>query len=201
MNKPFILGLTGGIGTGKTTVALMLKELGAYIIDADEISRHALDKQTDCYLKTVETFGREILQDDGTVDRKKLAATIFSDPTAREKLNGIIHPHVKKTIFSESEKAAEAGERLVIWDIPLLFETGYELYTDAVLVVTCPLPLRLERLKRRSGLSESEALDRICAQMSDDERCAKADFVIDNAGTLDELKSKVRSVYDKISTH
>lgn len=196
MSKPFILGLTGGIGTGKTTVSGLLKSFGARVIDADDISRYALDTGTDCYKDTVAAFGNEILNSDGSVDRKKLAEIVFHDEEALNRLNGIIHPFVRKTIYEET--AAADTYEMIVWDIPLLFESGYETETDAVLVVTCPLEVRLERLFLRSGLSREEALSRMRAQMTDEERCRKATYVIDNAGTLDELTKKTEVLYKQL---
>lgn len=193
MSRPFIVGLTGGIGTGKTTVAEIFRDMGAVIIDADEISRHALDTGTDCYRDTVRTFGRGILNEDDTVNRKELAAIIFRDEAEREKLNAIIHPYVRKTIYSETD--AVPPEKTVVWDIPLLIEGGYHKETDALVVVTCPIELRLQRLEKRSGFSREEALSRMRAQMSDEERCREAAFVIENSGSLEELKEKAEAVF------
>jgi len=121
------IGLTGGIASGKSTVAELFRSWGAFVADADEISRHALDKGTRCYEQTVKAFGRQILLADECVDRKKVASIVFSDPKARDLLNGIVHPYVHEVILSESEKAYCKGSyRLIVWDVPLLFETGYD---------------------------------------------------------------------------
>lgn len=196
MKTPYILGLTGGIGTGKTTVSNLFKEKGIPIIDADEISRHALDIGTSCYIKTVDHFGQSILNSDKTVNRKELAAIVFSCEDERQKLNAIIHPYVRETIFAKTEAATH--EKLIVWDIPLLIEGGYQQEVDALLVVTCPTEIRIERLQRRSGLSRGEALARMQAQMSDEERCRIADFVLENGGTLDDLKEKVDAVFAEL---
>lgn len=192
MRKPYILGLTGGIGTGKSTVSGILRGEGAFIVDADDISRHALDIGTECYQAVKETFGDLILREDGSVNRGRLAQIVFNDEAQLQCLNSIIHPYVRKQIYAETEKAAALDVDIVVWDIPLLFEGGYESDTNAVLVVTCPLKLRLARLYLRSGMKEDEALARMRAQMPEEERCRKADFVINNDGTLETLKEKVK---------
>lgn len=198
MRRPFILGLTGGIGSGKSTVSKLLQKRGAFLIDADEISRHALDIGTDCYIQTVQAFGKGILNEDASVNRKALAGIVFQDIAQRERLNGIIHPYVRKTIYAQTERAETEKCTVVVWDIPLLLEGGYEKETDAVLVVTCPLETRLERLRNRSGFSREEALARMRAQMTDEERSRKADFVIDNGGTLEALENAVGNVWNTL---
>lgn len=200
MRDSFILGLTGGIGTGKTTVSGMFKELGAIIIDADEISRHALDIGADCYSTTVEAFGPSIVAEDGRIDRKRLARIVFNDAYQLERLNGIIHPYVRRTIHAETERIKSSGCYLIVWDIPLLLESGYDKETDAVLVVTCPTEIRLERLYARSGLNKEEALSRMRAQMTDEQRCARANYVIDNNGTIGDLRSKVQAVFEQLQS-
>ena len=198
MSESMILGLTGGIGSGKSTAADMLRRLGATVLDADEISRHALDPGTECYRATVSAFGDAIVREDGSIDRKALAGIVFSDDHARKTLNGIIHPYVHRTIHSETERARAAHARLIVWDIPLLFETGYDKETDAVLVICCSIPVRLERLKKRSGYSEEEALSRIRAQMTDEERCERATFTVHNEGTLESLQEQVSKIYEQL---
>ena len=193
-----VIGLTGGIGTGKSTVSAYFQELGACIVDADEISRHALDIGTACYRQAAEAFGREILLPSGAINRGALAGIVFAAEEKRLLLNSIIHPFVRKTIYAETDRAEKAGKKLAVWDIPLLFEGGYETECDRVIVVTCPLPVRLERLYKRSGMDEKEAMARINAQMSETERCSRADFILNNGGTLQELREQAGAVYRRI---
>ena len=193
------IGLTGGIASGKSTVSSLFRAWGAFVADADEISRHALDPGTDCYERTVAAFGRDILFSDGTVDRKKVAGIVFSDPQALAVLNGIIHPYVRETIQAESEKAyAEAPCRLIVWDVPLLFETGYETEVAKTVVVTARQDIRIRRIVERDGSTKAAALRRIRNQMPDREKVRRADIVIRNNGSLAELEQRTREVFDEL---
>ena len=193
------IGLTGGIASGKSTVARLFRSWGAFVADADEISRRALDQGTDCYDRTVAVFGREILHEDGTVDRKKVASIVFSDRDALDTLNGIIHPYVRKVIRADSEKAfAEAPHRLIIWDVPLLFETGYEKEVARTVVVTARQSLRIQRIVARDGSTRAAALRRIRSQMPDREKVRRADLVIRNNGSWEELEMRTKEVFDEL---
>ena len=193
------IGLTGGIASGKSTVAQLFRTWGAYVADADEISRSALDPGTVCYEQTVAAFGQDILFADGTVDRKKVAGIVFSDPEALAVLNGIIHPYVRRTMRSDSEKAfKEAPDRLIIWDVPLLFETGYDSEVAKTVVVTARQDIRIQRIVDRDGSTKAAALRRIRAQMPDREKVRRADIVIRNNGSLAELEQRTREVFDEL---
>lgn len=193
------IGLTGGIASGKTSVAKLFRAWGAFVADADEISRHALDPGMVCYERTVAAFGREILRSDGTVDRKKVAAIVFSNQDALDVLNGIIHPYVRETIRSDSEKAfAEAPDRLIVWDVPLLFETGYDKEVAKTIVVTARQSLRVQRIVERDGSTKAAALRRIRAQMPDREKVKRADLVIRNNGSWEELEIRTKEVFDEL---
>lgn len=193
------IGLTGGIASGKSTVAGLFRGWGAFVADADEISRHALDPGTECYERTVSAFGRDILFQDGIVDRKKVAGIVFSDPNALNTLNGIIHPYVRETIRAESEKAyAEDSNRLIVWDVPLLFETGYETEVARTVVVTSRQDIRIRRIVERDGSTKAAALRRIRNQMPDREKIKRADIVIRNNGSLAELEQRTREVFDEL---
>ena len=193
------VGLTGGIASGKSTVAGLFRSWGAYVADADEISRHSLDPGTDCYERTVSAFGREILFADGTVDRKKVASIVFSDPDALAALNGIIHPYVHDRIRSDCKKAFdEAPERLIVWDVPLLFEAGYDAEVSMTVVVTARQSLRIQRIVDRDGSTKAAALRRIRSQMPDREKVRRADLVIRNNGSLEELEIRTKEVFDEL---
>ena len=193
------IGLTGGIASGKSTVAGLFRAWGAYVADADDISRHALDPGVSCYEQTVSAFGRHILRPDGTVDRQKVAAIVFSDREALDTLNGIIHPYVHERMRRDSERAfAEAPQRLIVWDVPLLFETGYDREVSRTVVVTARQSLRVQRIVERDGSTKAAALRRIHAQMPDREKVRRADVVIRNNGTRQELERRTREVFDEL---
>ncbi len=199
MNVYAPIGLTGGIASGKSTVSSLFRTWGAFVADADEISRHALDPGTECYGRTVSAFGRDILRGDGTVDRKKVASIVFSDAQALAELNGIIHPFVRQSIKTVSERAfEEAPDRLIVWDVPLLFETGYDTDVSKTVVVTARQSLRVQRIVERDGSTKAAALRRIHAQMPDREKVRRASIVIRNNGSLTELEQRTREVFDEL---
>lgn len=186
------IGLTGGIGSGKSTVARTFAALGARVLDADAISRVALDVGTPCYEKTLARFGRDILHPDGTVDRKKLAGIVFSDAAAREDLNAVIHPYVLDTMLREA--AETPADRLVVFDVPLLFESGMEGIAYCNVCVVTDDRLRLARVMRRDGADEEAVRARIDAQMPQREKAALADVVLINNGTEAELTLKTEAL-------
>ncbi|MGQ9824175.1 MAG: dephospho-CoA kinase [Desulfotomaculales bacterium] len=190
-----VVGLTGGIAAGKSTVAKMFKELGAYVIDYDALSREAVQPGTPAWQEIVTYFGEEILKKDGTLDREKLGRLVFHDPEKLRTLNGIIHPEV----FREGEKQATEIFRkdpaaLIIKDIPLLVETGAQKLVEVVIVVYARPEVQLQRLKER-GLSLEDAKARLNAQAPPEERLKYADFIIYNNGSLEETKKQVAQIY------
>ncbi|UUV19005.1 dephospho-CoA kinase [Fusobacteria bacterium ZRK30] len=192
--KFMILGLTGGIASGKSTVSKKLKELGSYIIDADKISREVSDSTK--VLKVLEeNFGSEII-DQGHLDRQKLREIIFGSDKKRELLNNIMHPVIVKKIVEEIEK--NRREKLIILDIPLLYETGLEYLCDKVLVVCTDENIQVERIKARDGIEEELAKKIIDAQMPLSEKREKAELHIENNGNLEELLKKVELIYSEI---
>lgn len=199
MSRYSCAGLTGGIASGKSTVSNRFRQLGAYIVDADEISRHGLDVGTECYEKTVATFGRNILLQDGQVDRRKLGAIVFSNEAEREKLNAIIHPYVRKRMEELSQAIWDSNPQgLILWDVPLLFENGLHKLVQKTVVVTAPEELRIQRMALRNGFTREEALSRIRSQMPEEEKVKLADYVIDNSGDLMSLYEQVDSIYGKL---
>ncbi|WP_270571678.1 dephospho-CoA kinase [Bacillus glycinifermentans] len=191
-----VIGLTGGIASGKSTVAHMFQKRGITVVDADVIAKEAVEKGMPAYRKIAETFGAGVLLDNGGIDRKKLGELVFQNEDKRMQLNAIVHPEVRKTMIKERDKAIQAKERFVVLDIPLLYESGLEHLTDKVLVVWVPKELQLERLMERNSLSEKEALNRIHAQLSLDEKKKKADALIDNSGSLKDTETQLHQLLD-----
>ena len=182
------IGLTGGIGSGKSTVSALLAARGAVVIDADRIARQVVEPGTPGLAAVAEAFGPGVLTSDGSLDRPALAAIVFADPAAREKLDGIVHPLVRSRA---TELAAAAPEdAVVVHDVPLLVETGQAGSYDLVLVVQADPDTRIDRLVRR-GLTEEDARARIAAQASDEQRRAVADVVLENDGTPEDLAEQV----------
>lgn len=187
-----ILGLTGGIATGKSTVVKVFKELGFPVVDADVIAREVVEVGRPALAKIVSTFGTEILQPDGSLDRKKLGALVFSDEEKRQKLNALLSPFLREAILSQIEKKKERAS-LVVVDIPLLYEGGYENDMDQVAVVYVPETIQLDRLMERDHLTEQEAWQRINSQLSIEQKKQRADIVFDNQKTIQETKKLVEN--------
>jgi dephospho-CoA kinase len=187
-----VVGLTGGIGSGKSTVAAMLVERGAALIDADELAREVVEPGRRAYARVVERFGPSVLAPDGSLDRSAMATIVFADPASLADLNAIVHPEVRAEVASRLA-AMPAAQRVVVVDIPLLVEgVGPDPYGLAgVIVVDAPVDVALERLVTKRGMDRSDAESRIANQASRQERVARADHVIMNTGTLDELEEKV----------
>jgi dephospho-CoA kinase len=189
-----IIGLTGGIASGKSTVARMLLELGIPVIDADQIAREVVEIGEEAYLQIVEKFGEEILQDDKTIDRAKLGAIVFNDEEKRKLLNSIVHPAVRKKMLEQKERYVKKGEKTIVLDIPLLFESNLTHLVDKIVVVYVDEHTQLERLMARNGFSKEEAKARIKAQMPLKEKVAKADAVINNNGTIEQTKKQLLNI-------
>lgn len=194
------IGLTGGIGSGKSTVAQMLADRGAVIIDADAISRQLMEPGSNVLDETVRAFGPEILTADGRLDRAALASVIFENEAKRQELNSIVHPAVR----AEAERQAAAAQAnagfsgVLVEDIPLLAETGQSHRFDGVVVVETALDERLRRLVDHRGMSRADALSRIKAQANDQERREIATWLIDNSHSLEETERQVEAVYGQI---
>jgi len=189
------VGLTGGVGAGKSTVAKLLAEHGAVIIDADAIAREVVQPGTPGLAAVVEAFGPDIVGPDGALDRAKLASIVFADEAQRGRLNAIVHPLVGERT-AELMRAAPEGA-VVVYDVPLLVEGGLAEGFDFVLVVEASVPTRLARLADR-GMPEDDARNRIAAQASDEQRRAVADAVVRNDGTRDDLRAQVEDVWQRI---
>ena len=182
------IGLTGGIGSGKSTVARLLAERGAVIVDADAIARAVVEPGTPGLAAVVEAFGEGILTEDGALDRPALAAVVFADPEARKKLDGIVHPLVRAGATEIAETAPP--DAVVVHDVPLLAETGQGHSYDLVVVVEVDAETRVARLVQR-GLTAEDARSRIAVQATDEQRRAIADVVLDNNGTPEHLAEQV----------
>ena len=192
------MGLTGGIASGKSTVAAILRRLGAEIINADELAREVVEPGREAWQEIVATFGSGILQEDQAIDRRKLRDVIFNDPQARKKLETIIHPRVR-TLAEEKIRACEAaGSALVVYEVPLLFEALIHHWIRPVILVACDLETQKSRLKERDRLSDAEAQRHIEAQMSLEEKRKLADYTIENNGTLADLEAQVKAIVEKI---
>ncbi len=190
------VGLTGGVGAGKSAVAAVLRELGAVVIDADVLSREVVAKGTDGLREVVAAFGPQVLTADGELNRPALASVVFADEEARRRLEAIVHPRVRAR-SAELEAAAAPGA-VVVHDIPLLTETGQAAAFDEVLVVDVPVETQVRRLVEQRGMTPQDAEARVAAQASREQRRAVATYVIDNTGTLEDLRERVAEVFDRL---
>jgi dephospho-CoA kinase len=189
-----IIGLTGGIASGKSTVSNMLREFGFPIVDADIISRQVVEIGERAYNEIVKAFGEDVLQQDGTLDRIKLGSIVFNDELKRKQLNNIVHPAVRSTMLEQKEQYLQAGAKAVILDIPLLFESQLTYMVDKTIVVYVNRSIQLQRLMERNDFSEPEALARINSQMPLQEKKELSDEVINNNGTLQETKAQLEHI-------
>lgn len=190
-----LVGLTGNIASGKSTVSQMLSERGATIIDADVLARRAVELGTPGYQRIVERWGDAVLAPDGHLDRAALRGIVFANPEELEHLNAIVHPEVERMRDRLVREALERGDRIVVCDIPLLFERHLGENFDRIILVDAPRPLRLERLVKDRGLREPEAIDMITSQMPAELKRARADIVVDNDGTLAHLEQQVAAAW------
>jgi len=190
------VGLTGGVASGKSTVAALLRELGAVVVDSDVLAREVVEPGTPGLAAVVEAFGPEVLTADGALDRPALGAVVFGDEAARRRLEAILHPLIRARA-AELEAAAPEGT-VVVHDIPLLVETGQADRFDAVLVVDVPVETQVERMVRDRGMSREDALARVAAQADREQRLAAATHVVDNTGTREDLRDRVTEVLEKL---
>ncbi|MGB9627020.1 MAG: dephospho-CoA kinase [Thermodesulfobacteriota bacterium] len=194
-----IVGLTGGVGSGKTVVSQTLKEEGAYLIDADQIARELVRPNTPTWNELIQIFGKEILKEDGSIDRKRLAQRVFSNPKERNLLNQMIHPRIKEEINRRKEEIIKKDPKaIIIIDGALLVELGEHREMDRVIVVFAPDDQRIERVRRRDGMSEEEAKRVISSQMPQEEKLKVADFVIRNEGSLEETRQKAKELFREL---
>lgn len=195
-----LIGLTGGIAAGKSSVAALLRALGATIIDADQLARTVVAPGTPGLADVIAHFGPNMLLPDGTLDRQALGAAIFADADARAALNAILHPRIATASAEAIATAAAAGVTLIFYEAPLLFENGIDKGCDATVVVTVSPEVQLERLRARDGLSHAAAAARIASQMPLAEKVARATWVIQNDGDAPALAAQVAAVVAAITT-
>ena len=193
-----VIGLTGGIGSGKSTVSRFLAELGARVVDADKIGHQSYQPGTDSWRDLVQTFGRDILAQNETIDRQKLAAIVFSQPEELKIFNAIVHPRMYKIAEKQIEEFRRQGVKVIVLDAPILFETNWTPLVDEVWVVVADEPHVIGRATARSGLNSEQIKSRIRAQMSNEDRIKRADAVIYNNGTAEELREKVNELWQRL---
>jgi len=193
-----LIGLTGNIASGKSTVARLLSERGATIIDADVLARRVVEPGMPAFDEIVRRWGQEVVAPDGSLDRDALRRLVFSHHEQLEELNTIVHPEVAAYRDRLVDEARQRGDRLVVQDIPLLFERGLVDQFDRIILVDAPRPVRLERLMRERRLSETDAMDMITAQMPAELKRARADYLIENVGTVRELEERVSEMWQSL---
>lgn len=191
------IGLTGGLGTGKSTVAQIIRSEGVPVLDADELAKKAVMAGTPGLKSVIDQFGTEFLTAAGELDRKKMAKLVFSKPDTLLKLESIIHPLVQAEVLRVKLDEANKGTKMVFYDVPLLYEKNIKGF-DAVVVVVAAPDIQMERLKKRNNWSEAEIVNRLKNQISLEKKAAQADHVIVNDGSLDELKTQVKALLKKI---
>ena len=196
--KMILIGLTGNIASGKSEVARMLAERGATLIDADVLAREAVEPDTQALKDIVKRWGKDVLKSDGSLDRGALRQIVFADQNELDALNRIVHPGVTRLRDREIAKARERGDDLVVCVIPLLFERNLVEEFDAIVLVDAPRPLRLERLVRTRGLDETDAMNMIVSQMPAELKRARADYVIENNGSLADLERDVDELWSSL---
>ena len=192
-----LVGLTGGIGSGKSTVARLLERRGAAVIDADQLAREAVAKGTPGFDRVVESFGKDVITPDGDLDRSALAARIFSDPVQKATLEAIVHPEVARR-FSDRVDTFRETDRIVVYVTPLLVELGLAPAFDVVVVVTASPHLRVSRVASDRGLSPDEVRGRLAVQATDEQRAEVAGVLIDNDGSLADLEPQVDRLWNDL---
>ena len=197
-NKPYVVGLTGGTGCGKSEAARYLNELGARHIDADAISRSLTAVDGDAIPEIRRVFGEEVFLEDGSLNRRALHDLVFSSIAHKRALEGIIHPLVQRKTMDEIQAAGEEGFAVVILDVPLLFESGMDVLCDETWTMSAPEEIQIERICQRDGLNEDQARARIAGQMSMEDRNARADKVIRSDRSIEKTRSELNQLYQQL---
>lgn len=193
-----VFGLTGGIGSGKSAAARSLRALGLPVVDADELARAAVAAGSPALAQIAAYFGTEVIQANGELDRPRLAQIVFADREARSALDAIVHPIVRELAAQRFAEIAGRGETLACYEVPLLYEVGLERVYQPVVVVTAPLSLRKSRLAARDGFDAAQIEARLAAQIPLEEKVRRADYVLDNAGSLEELEQRTRALLGEL---
>jgi phosphopantetheine adenylyltransferase/dephospho-CoA kinase len=194
-----VIGLTGGIASGKSVVSEMLAGLGARVIDADKLGHEAYAPGSECYHAVVGAFGQDVIGPDGQIDRKQLGAKVFGDPAQRCRLEGIVWPWMRETMRKRLEALRAEGVPVVVLEAAVLIEAGWQPLVDQVWLVTTPGSLARERMMSRNGLDEARADARIDAQLTNEERAQHADVIIENDGGLDVLRERVGEAWRRLN--
>jgi dephospho-CoA kinase len=192
-----IWGLTGNIGSGKSTVARMLRARGVPVVDADEVAREVVEPGTPA-LREIALRFPGVLRPDGSLDRKALAARVFADPAERKALNAIVHPRIADEVASRMAELAASGEKVAVYEAALIVENGLQSGLDGLILVTAPVEAQVERLRTREGMGEAEARARIAAQLPASEKARHATVVIDNSGSEAQLQARVDQVVARL---
>jgi dephospho-CoA kinase len=193
-----VVGLTGGIATGKSTVATILRRLGAKIIDADDLSREIVQPGQTAWNEIIAEFGKDILRNDQTIDRQKLRKIVFANPKARKQLESIIHPRIQALARERIRTLEAADHPIVVYEAPLLFENSVHLWLRPVILVACDPAMQKQRLRERDRLTDPEIQQHLDAQMPIENKRRLADFVIENSGGLEELEKQVETLWTSI---
>jgi dephospho-CoA kinase len=193
-----LVGLTGGIASGKSTVAKILQSLGAAIVNADDLAREVVEPGREAWQEIVASFGAGVLQSDQNLDRQKLRTLIFNQPEARKRLESIIHPRVRALAEERIRQYAAAGYPVVIYEVPLLFEGNLQEWLRPVILVACDVDTQTVRLQKRDHLTAADAEKHIAAQMSLNDKRRLADYVIENNGSLEDLERQTRQILEQL---
>jgi dephospho-CoA kinase len=189
-----ILGITGNIASGKSTVAQFFVDEGAKCLNADQLAREVVQPGSPVLQRLVRRFGAEVLLADGQLDRARLAEIVFADPVARQDLNEMLHPAIAELSEQRLKQLNGSGDTLVVYESPLLFEAGAEGRVDRILVVTVASEVQLQRLMRRDGINEASARNKMAAQMPQDEKVQRADYTLNNSGSLVDCRKQVKAL-------
>ena len=192
------IGLTGSIGTGKSTVSKLLRERGIAVIDADLLAREIVKKGQECLNDLKNVFGNQVLTIDGELDRKKLGQIVFSDDSKLELLNSVTHPHIRRRMKAQMNELESKNNKVIVLDVPLLFEAKMEDLVDIILVVFVKEEIQIKRIMERDNCTQEEAIRIIKTQISQQDKISKSDYTIDNSGTIEELKEKLNGFLEKI---
>jgi len=194
----YVIGLTGGIGTGKSTVAAFLEKQGATILNADQIGHEVYVPGRPAFHELVEAFGREIIGEDGNIDRKKLGGIVFSDPKQMTRLNSVVHPRMKGIMREKLQDLARSGTAIAVIEAAILFEARWDDLADEVWVTSAPPEIAAQRVAERSALSLEQVKKRIKSQMSDEKRVSRANAVIDTSGDMESTITNAREKWDDL---